>query len=177
MNVRFSKSGRAPLINFIPGLPKYLGQYLGKTSRRSYVFVKFNNSCTYNGGISDKFNVLFGYTLGRGCRAYIGWRYVMTLQRVELYLVVESNPTYSYQHFLGSLNLNTGYFVSLRIDVLKDTVSASFVPALNKVYTGTAEITNFVNKAPLGWSFGISPKLNISCKPEKEINITLERIR
>ena len=177
MKVKFSKGGRAPLFNFILGRPKYIGRYIGKTTRKSSVFVKFNNNCTYNGGVSDKLNILFGYTLGGSFRTYVGWRYVVSTGRIELYLSAEDAGKYTYQRFISSMDLNTGYYVDLHIDVIRDTITAKITKTLNQSLSFDAKIENVLGRAPLGMSYCMSPKLNINCFPEKEMEITLERIR
>jgi hypothetical protein len=175
MNIKFSKTGRAPLLNFIPGLPKYLGEFIGNTHREITVFVKFKSNCRYNGSSTDEPNILFGYTLGKGCKVYIGWKYVTVTDRVEMNLVTIS-PTCTFRGFLGSFILDKGYTLSLDINTITRTITARYTRVLDKFISGESSTNGILGVAPLGWSFGISPKLCIKNKPEKEMNIILERI-
>ena len=175
MNVKFSKTGKAPLINFIPGCPRYLGKLIGETRRHITVFVKFKPNCRYNGSSTDEPNILFGYTLGKACCVYIGWKYVAVTDRIDINLITVS-PSCSFIGFLGSFVVDTGYILSLDLNTITQKITAKYTRVLNKLISGEATTNNVLGVAPLGWSFGISPKLRIKCQPEKEMEIIIKRI-
>lgn len=105
-NCRLSRFSRP----YVPGR-KILGMF-GNNTRLDVRIVEFKKNCEYNGTREDGINILFGFSLGRGDKVFLGWKCVRS---IEIYYAYVINGGYT-ERYLTDVKPEEAYLMSLSLN-------------------------------------------------------------